>query len=123
MTTPPVIHAALQNWRAARAEFQVYLEAQYAQATQDLNGNLLNARARAAGKDSAALFMGPRYQADAWASEELRQWWDDHGRLTFQDWEAQHGMVPGRSWGELLRADALFLDDPDQYRWEQGWAS
>lgn len=121
MTTPPVIRAALRDWRAARAEFQVYLEAQYARAQEDLGPHLLNARGQARGVDTFSLFYGPRCRADAWASEELRQWWDDHGRLTFQDWETQHGMVPGRSWGDLLRADALFLEDPDQYRWEQGY--
>jgi len=103
VTSHPAVTASLASWREARAAFQDYLEAQYANALEATCGNLLNARGRAAGKDSMGLFLGPRYQANAYASPELLEWWDTHGRLTFQDWEDQSGLFPGRSWGDAIR--------------------
>jgi hypothetical protein len=43
---------------------------------------LLNAKGKAAGRDPVALFSGPARIAHANASDELKQWWADHGRLT-----------------------------------------
>lgn len=36
--------------------------------------------------DPAALFRGPEARARKWASDELKQWWDDHGRVSFDDY-------------------------------------
>jgi hypothetical protein len=43
---------------------------------------LLNRRAEAAGVNPVTLFSGPAHVAHANASDELREWWAQHGRLT-----------------------------------------
>jgi hypothetical protein len=105
MTTPPIIGAALAQWRETRAAYQDYLEAQYAAAVDATNGNLLNARGKAAGIHGHTLFMGTTARAHAYASPELLEWWAVHGRLTFQAFAEQHledpDMAPHR-WGRLL---------------------
>jgi hypothetical protein len=66
----------------ARALYDEYIYRQYLQAEEDCNGYLLNAKGKAAGRDPVALFSGPARIAHANASDELKQWWADHGRLT-----------------------------------------
>lgn len=91
--------ALVAQWRLLRAEYDLYLEAAYDAALEGCSGVLLNERGRRAGIDARSLFMGQRARAYAYASEELRDWWDAHPRVTFQDFEAQHTDAPGRSWG------------------------
>lgn len=80
---------ALAAWRECRDEYSRYLEAAYAEADAATRGNLLNRRGRAAGIASASLFLGPRRRAEAYASDELREWWQTHPRLTYADFERQ----------------------------------
>lgn len=79
----------LDGWRALRAEFDDELDRRHAQATDDTNGVLLNARGRAAGIESRSLFYGPAVRVRAYASEELRDWFDEHGRVTFAQFEQE----------------------------------
>ncbi|WP_244409199.1 hypothetical protein [Streptomyces albofaciens] len=55
---------------------------QYLAAEEDLRGVLLNKQAEQAGHDPVSLFSGPARIAHARASDELRAWWAEHGRLT-----------------------------------------
>jgi hypothetical protein len=68
--------------REARALYDEYVYRQYLAAEEATNGYLLNAKARAAGINPASLFSGPARIAYARASDELKEWWAEHGRLT-----------------------------------------
>lgn len=77
----------MQDWRRQRDEFDDYREAELAKAERDCRGILLNARGRAAGIDPLDLFMGNEVHAQAYASDELKDWWRDNGRPTFERFE------------------------------------
>ncbi|MFI5993157.1 phage minor capsid protein [Streptomyces sp. NPDC051362] len=66
----------------ARAMYDEYVYRQYLQAEDDLRGVLLSKKAAAAGRSPITLFSGPARIAHANASDELKQWWLEHGRLT-----------------------------------------
>lgn len=85
-----VIADAFARWRVIRAEFDDYLEAQVNEAERACAGILLNARGRAAGIDPRTLFYGPRARVNAYASEELLDWFHEHGRTTFATYERHH---------------------------------
>ncbi|MFI5883535.1 phage minor capsid protein [Streptomyces sp. NPDC051554] len=68
--------------REARALYDEYVYRQYLAAEDATNGYLLNKAARAAGHSPASLFSGPARIAYARASDELKEWWQVHGRLT-----------------------------------------
>ncbi|MFJ3867901.1 phage minor capsid protein [Streptomyces nigra] len=65
-----------------RRLYDEYVYRQMLAAEDALNGYLLNDRARAAGKNPLSLFSGPARIAYANASDELKAWWAEHGRLT-----------------------------------------
>ncbi|WP_416963100.1 phage minor capsid protein [Streptomyces sp. Agncl-13] len=66
----------------ARAMYEEYVYRQLLAAEDATNGYLLNAKAKAAGINPAELFTGPARIAYARASDELKEWWAQHGRLT-----------------------------------------
>jgi hypothetical protein len=68
--------------REARALYDEYVYRQYLAAEDACNGYLLNKKAQAAGHNPATLFSGPARIAYARASDELKEWWQEHGRLT-----------------------------------------
>ncbi|MGC0205234.1 phage minor capsid protein [Streptomyces levis] len=68
--------------REARALYDEYVYRQYLAAEDATNGYLLNAKARADGINPASLFSGPARIAYARASDELKEWWAENGRLT-----------------------------------------
>ncbi|KAA6220636.1 phage capsid protein [Streptomyces albofaciens JCM 4342] len=68
--------------RVARQMYDEYVMRQYLAAEEDLRGVLLNKQAEQAGHDPVSLFSGPARIAHARASDELRAWWAEHGRLT-----------------------------------------
>lgn len=72
-----------------RAEYDLYLQSQHDRASDDTNGVLLNRRGRDAGVTAWSLFSGPLARAEAYASEELREWWAKHGRVDFESYELQ----------------------------------
>lgn len=73
----------------ARAAYRDHVDEQYWQAEADTNGYLLTPAGQAQGIDPRALFEGPAARARKWASPELLEWWDIHGRLTFDEFAAQ----------------------------------
>ncbi|MEE2041269.1 phage minor capsid protein [Nocardiopsis sp. CT-R113] len=73
----------------AREQYRLYVHRQVVSAEHATNGYLLTAEGQRRGIDPETLFSGPRARAERWASEELRQWWDQHGRLTFEDFVAE----------------------------------
>ncbi|WP_214327856.1 VG15 protein [Nonomuraea sediminis] len=62
---------------------------QWLQAENATNGYMLNKAGQAAGIDPISLFSGPTSRATAYASEELRRWWNDHPRMTLVEFRAQ----------------------------------
>jgi len=84
-----IVGRAFDRWREVRDEFELYRMAQFEAAEHATRGNLLSAEARARGIDAWSLFIGPHARAQRWASEELREWWREHGRLTFAEFEEQ----------------------------------
>lgn len=68
--------------RQAREMYDEYVYRQYLAAEDELRGYLLNRKADAAGHSPLSLFSGPARIAYARASDELKQWWSEHGRLT-----------------------------------------
>ncbi|MFI2037599.1 phage minor capsid protein [Streptomyces bottropensis] len=88
--------------REARALYDEYVYRQYLQAEDDCNGYLLSKKAKAAGINPATLFSGPARIAYARASDELKEWWAEHGRLTQAEFIEQ---VTGKSqrWADGAR--------------------
>ncbi|WP_435109934.1 phage minor capsid protein [Nocardiopsis synnemataformans] len=82
----------------AREQYRLHIERVYVAAETELRGVMLNAEGEAAGIDPMSLFSGPRSRAERYASEELRAWWDAHGRTTFQ--EFVDGIEQGRQTGD-----------------------
>ncbi|WP_326797453.1 phage minor capsid protein [Streptomyces sp. NBC_01808] len=68
--------------REARALYDEYVYTQYLRAEEDCRGELLNRRAAGEGINPLTLFSGPARVAHARASDELREWWAEHGRMT-----------------------------------------
>ncbi|MFI6860179.1 phage minor capsid protein [Streptomyces sp. NPDC050421] len=66
----------------AREMYAEYVYRQYLDAEDACRGYLLNKKAIADGIDPMSLFSGPARIAHARASDELREWWTKHGRLT-----------------------------------------
>ncbi|MCZ9350728.1 phage minor capsid protein [Streptomyces mutabilis] len=67
--------------REARALYDEYVEQQYLAAEHAL-GFLLNKKGEAKKVDPGSLFRGPARIAYAYASDELKDWWAENGRLT-----------------------------------------
>ncbi|MFK0108525.1 phage minor capsid protein [Streptomyces sp. NPDC091217] len=74
--------ARLVTRAEARTLYEEYVYRQYLAAEHACNGYLLNKKAQAAGINPAELFSGPARIAYARASDELKEWWAEHGRLT-----------------------------------------
>lgn len=66
----------------AREMYDEHVYHQYLNAEADCRGVLLNKRGQAAGLNPVILFSGPAHVAHANASDELREWWAKHGRMT-----------------------------------------
>lgn len=80
---------ALDQWRECRDAYELHLEAQYEAASTATRGHLLNRRGLAAGIASESLFLGPRRRAEAYASDELLEFWSATPRLTYAEFERQ----------------------------------
>ena len=79
----------MTEWRECREAYDLKLEAQHAAAEEATRGAMLSPLGKLRGVSTHALFMGNRTHAYAYASPELIEWWDEHPRVTFQDFESQ----------------------------------
>lgn len=84
-----ILSDALAMYQRMREDFELHRRAAFTRAYEELRGELLSARGRAARIDPYSLFMGPRIRVEAYASEELQQWFAQHGRPTVEQFEAQ----------------------------------
>ncbi|MGW3511186.1 phage minor capsid protein [Streptomyces sp. NPDC000994] len=66
----------------ARRMYDEYCYRQLLAAEEALNGNLLSKQAQAAGHSPLNLFSGPARIAHSRASDDLKAWWAEHGRMT-----------------------------------------
>ncbi|WP_344161676.1 phage minor capsid protein [Nocardiopsis rhodophaea] len=85
----------------AREQYRLFIERTYVAAETETRGFLLNAAGEAAGIDPMSLFSGPRARVERYASEELKRWFDEHGRTMFAQFveEIEQGRrtgAPGR---------------------------
>lgn len=63
-----------------------YMYEQWRAAEDACRGTLLNKRAAAAGVDPQTLFSGPAHVAYSRASDELKEWWEVHPRMTLVEY-------------------------------------
>lgn len=68
-------------------EHEEALEAAYLQAEHRTRGHMLNAAGRKARVDPRSLWTGPESRVRKYASEELKAYFDQHGRLTRQEFD------------------------------------
>lgn len=102
-----IFRDAIADYREMRAEFELSRHASFERAHRELCGELLNARGRAKKIDPYSLFMGSRVRASAYASEELKVWWEVNGRPTVKSFEAQWATGrPAVGGSDAWRADA-----------------
>ncbi|MGO2037841.1 MAG: hypothetical protein ACTH2U_15310 [Brevibacterium sp.] len=94
-----IMDAAFETYRMMRADFELYRHSRFLRAHTELHGELLNAAGRDARIDPASLFIGPRSRVVRYASEELTGWFEQHGRITVEEFETQwwngHGNALG----------------------------
>lgn len=83
------IERARARQQNGRYEYDLAIHAMYLQADRECRGVLLSEAGLAAGVDPIALFSGPAARANRLASEELRNWWLDHPRITYAEWKRQ----------------------------------
>lgn len=76
-------------WRAMKADYQAELERRIIEADTATIGNLVNRAGRAHGISGPTLFTGPEARAYRYASRELLDHWEDHGRLSLAQFEAE----------------------------------
>ena len=78
--------------RALRDEYETFVEVQYVEADQALNGVLLSAEGKLAFRrgelDPRDLFTKKRRNIKRWASEELQEWFARNPRMSFPEFRA-----------------------------------
>lgn len=77
--------------REQREQYETHLETEYLAAEAATNGHMLSLDARLAGRTSRDLWSVNEATARSWASPEMLEYWDAHGRMTWTDWQAMHG--------------------------------
>lgn len=80
----------LPTVREMRREFEDWLDVEWIKAEEATNGNMLTHEATAAGVTIKQLWKVNANTARAWASEELLDYWNSAGRMTFADWQASY---------------------------------
>lgn len=87
-TLPSVRRRKLTRQQELREEYDTYVYCQWLKAEEDCRGYLLNREGMAKGIDPESLFSGNASVAQRYASDELKEWFHLHGRLTFAAWQA-----------------------------------
>lgn len=79
-------HSGAGLQEAARKGFTAETKARYKAAEDATNGHMLNNTGRSMGVDPASLMTGSEARARKYASPELKEWFDQHGRPTFAEY-------------------------------------
>jgi hypothetical protein len=72
----------------ARLSYRDHIYGQYISAEADTNGQLLNQAGRGAGIDPHSLFSGPESRVMKYGSDEVKAWFDQNGRVLFEQYQA-----------------------------------
>jgi hypothetical protein len=72
-----------------RAAYKDEIRRRVVSAENATNGYMLTPQGKRAGIDPWSLFTGPESRARKYASPELKEWWDQNGRPTAADFQAQ----------------------------------
>lgn len=80
---------ALSLEQMLRAKFREEITRRFVSAEWETKGQMLNSAAKAVGIDPFSLFSGTEARARKWASDELKRWWAEHGRITYDTYSAQ----------------------------------
>jgi hypothetical protein len=90
--------------QAVRRLYAEWVHLQYLAAERATSGHVLTSEAEARGIDPISLFSGPAARARKWASEDLKRWWADNGRVTYTEWRADMlGRPSDRAKAEQIR--------------------
>ncbi|MBA9003673.1 phage minor capsid protein [Thermomonospora cellulosilytica] len=73
----------------ARQAYRDYVHQQWLDAEAATRGHMVTREGQARGIDPRSLFTGPEARARRYATDDLKAWWDEHGRLTFEEFKAQ----------------------------------
>jgi hypothetical protein len=71
-----------------RSDYDDYVHVEWLRAEEECNGVLLNGAGRAAGISSSSLWSGTTARARKYASEELKSFWQRHGRINYSTFRA-----------------------------------
>ena len=77
---------AKERRQQRESEYRDEVYRQWLQAEAETNGYMLNKAGKAAGIDERSLFTGPQSRVAKYASRELRDYFDAHGRPTRVSW-------------------------------------
>lgn len=70
-----------------RSDYLGHVDNEYDKALEVCSGVLVNNIGRAAHVDGYSLFTGSQLKAMKFASEELKEYWETHPRLSLEDYE------------------------------------
>jgi hypothetical protein len=85
----PIFEHAADMYREMRQEFELVLEAAYANAENGTHGSLLNREGRTKPVDAYSLLTGPWSRVLKYGSEELIEWFLEVGRPSVQQFERE----------------------------------
>lgn len=87
--TSAIFKQAASDWARMRDDFEKHIEQAYNRALEGTGGVLVNKLGRALHIDGLELFTGPENRAMKYASEELKEHWKKHPRVTLAQYEHQ----------------------------------
>jgi hypothetical protein len=82
-----IFENAARQWHEMRSDFLGHVDNEYDKALEACSGVLVNKEGRALHVDGYTLFTGTQRRADKYASEELKEYWGTHPRLSLEDYE------------------------------------
>lgn len=74
--------------QTVRRLYADHVRIQYLAAEQHTRGHMLSSIARSRGVDPQTLFSGPSRRAYGWASDDLKEFWEQHPRMTYVEFRA-----------------------------------
>lgn len=82
-----IFERAAQQWHTMRSDFLSHVDNEYDKALEVCCGVLVNRAGVELNVDGYCLFTGTQRRADKYASEELKEYWEKHPRLSLEDYE------------------------------------
>lgn len=111
VTNPTLRRRLLSPEAQCRQAYEEHVYTSYLQAEHDCRGVLVNSRGIAKGISSMGLFTSSRMEAEAYASDELKAWWNlNGGRVSYSAFRGQMlGRISDRQ--AMLNARLNGFDD------------